>query len=367
MSPPALETRLLGPLAPALLTWLREGVAYPGPGRARLWQYRWASLTFRFNLSMQRRLQPASPPGPDPLLVLGAWRSGTTFLHELLASQPGFVTPRTWQCMAPSTFGLTGAPSRGVVQARPMDDFTIAADSPQEDEFALLALGGPSLYRAFLDPRRLESLAPLLDGDAWTSPWPAETDWLEFLGRVGGQAGDHASRLLLKSPNHSYRLPALQRQFPRMQGIWITRDPRAIWQSNRRLWPTMAKLYGLAPMDEAALDRFLVRMIACTAKALNRWCDALPPERLVVLSLEQLKVAPESLTTQALARLGSAPPDADGLARLHAAAAARAHVRTAAERGELSVNNERQGEMAQALESLAEAQRRALASHGLDA
>ena len=61
---------------------------------------------------------------------------------------------------------------------RPMDQVTIRADSPQEDEFALTAMGVPSVYRGFLDPRRLPELKSLLDPIFWAE---ADPSWLKKL------------------------------------------------------------------------------------------------------------------------------------------------------------------------------------------
>jgi omega-hydroxy-beta-dihydromenaquinone-9 sulfotransferase len=362
-----LLRQTLGSVSPTLVNWLLAGDEYPCASRSRVFLYWWGSRIFNFNLKMQERLSPALPVGDDPLLVLGAWRSGTTYLHELLASSSMFCTPRTWQCMAPSTFWLTGEPKVSISQVRPMDDFTVSSDSPQEDEFALLALGAPSLYRAFLDPSRLDELSPLLESASWVGAWDHEADWLQFLGRTRVLAGDLSKRLLLKSPNHSYRLPALMRLFPAMQGVWITRSPESIWQSNRRMWAAMVKLYGLARLNEDALDRFLVKVIDSTARALDEWCAALPNGRLVVISFDELVTNPILTTQMAMARLGIHSQSDDASTLLGVAVQKRSNVRHATDRGErpAPVQSLQSRGLSTAFKRLAEAQERAALSHGL--
>ncbi len=85
------------------------------------------------------------------MFILGHWRSGTTYLHELLTCDERFATPTTYQCFAANHFLLTGpwiprlfwflVPSR-----RPMDNVQVGWQAPQEDEFALCSLGTPSPY-----------------------------------------------------------------------------------------------------------------------------------------------------------------------------------------------------------------------------
>src|SRR5262245_49494693 len=39
-----------------------------------------------------------------PVFIIGHWRSGTTYLHELLYLDERFVSPTTYQCFAPQHF-----------------------------------------------------------------------------------------------------------------------------------------------------------------------------------------------------------------------------------------------------------------------
>src|SRR5438874_13813875 len=43
-----------------------------------------------------------------PIFVLGFWRSGTTFLHELLCCDSRLGFPTTYACLNPSHFLLSG-------------------------------------------------------------------------------------------------------------------------------------------------------------------------------------------------------------------------------------------------------------------
>src|SRR2546427_338717 len=43
----------------------------------------------------------------DPLFIIGHWRSGTTWLHELLTLDPRHNYPTTYECFFPTHFLLT--------------------------------------------------------------------------------------------------------------------------------------------------------------------------------------------------------------------------------------------------------------------
>ncbi len=152
----------------------------------------------------------------SPIFIVGHWRSGTTLLHELICADPQFAFPSTQACMNPHyfLFAAEAEPSRRAVIERPMDGLAITAASPQEDEFALLCLGALSPYEAFLFPDGIADVVARCDVDllepAERACW--ERTFLGFLAAVG--VAGRGRRLVLKSPPHSMRIPALLRMFP---------------------------------------------------------------------------------------------------------------------------------------------------------
>ena len=276
------------------LDWLRAHPSWndrPVLDRAALtWRARWGSLNARLSRAVTNGDSESTLQ--DPLLIVGPWRSGTTAMHNLLAAASGYPTPQTWQCMNSSTFALRGTPpATGRQATRPMDGMTVAATSPQEDEFALLGLGCPSHYQAFLAPERIEEMMPMLqqsywlDDPAWLSTW----EW--FLRAVlrSAPAEKQQLPLLLKSPNHTFRLQAILRRFPASRVIWMARDASEVFHSNRKMWTEMFRLYGApATCPAAALDAFLASALNESARALE-WCSRnLDPSQLVVIPQSQL-------------------------------------------------------------------------------
>src|SRR5262245_1259036 len=104
-----------------------------------------------------------------PIFIIGHWRSGTTFLHELLARDPAFAAPSTYECICPGHFHLTEwlfARFDYLIPAtRPMDDMKLSWRTPQEDEFALLNMGLPSPYQELAFPNHRRRWAPFLSLD----------------------------------------------------------------------------------------------------------------------------------------------------------------------------------------------------------
>jgi hypothetical protein len=136
----------------------------------------------------------------------------------------------------------------------------VAWDLPQEDEFALLALGAPSPYLDIAFPNEpprfnasysLDELSP-----SELARW--QQTLADFLRRL---LRKRPGRLALKSPTHTFRLPALEQLFPRARYLHIVRDPYAVFPSTVKLWKSLfaAQSYqkpAYEGLDERVLATF---------------------------------------------------------------------------------------------------------------
>jgi len=249
----------LHPLVQTLRRIGLRGVS-ANPGRVALLAFRAPFLSF-CHWSQNHSPPSAQSPLPDPFFILGYWRSGTTFLHELLSLDKRFVAPTTYQCFNPQTFLLARqTPANGSAVRRPMDAMTITPDSPQEDEFALLGLGAPSPYEYWLAPRGMATdfrYALCLDAlpPAMRQHWQRTLLW--FVRAFAGLAGGRRTPLL-KSPPHSFRIPALLRLFPRARFVYLIREPDQVFASARRTFAHMLARYSLEPYQMEDLESYLV-------------------------------------------------------------------------------------------------------------
>jgi len=105
------------PVGLATLLWTnRDKVAYRHPGVVRrlvgVAAYALANACFGVVDAIVHGRAIAREPLPDdPVFVLGLPRSGTTLLHQLLAADPQFLAPDTFQVFHPTSF-LTARPWR---------------------------------------------------------------------------------------------------------------------------------------------------------------------------------------------------------------------------------------------------------------
>ena len=287
--------------ARALAEWVREGGAAARAPLGYGLRLRWHAHWFELNWRTQLERMPRGELPPDPVLIVGLWRSGTTVLHELVSACGGWVTPQTWQCFNPSTCFLTGAPARAAAVKRPMDQGVIASEGPQEDEFALLLLGEPSIYRGLIDPRRLRECGAA----SWSGSGGDLERWREFVRGVA--AGGAGRRLLLKSPGHTFRIPALRRLFPRARFIWIGRHPGEVLASNVRMWTAMMSVYALWDCPENTVQTFLHEALRACSRVLEQCVAEMTREQMLWVDFEALQTDPERVLRQILQFAGDRP------------------------------------------------------------
>lgn len=292
----------------ALLNWLRNDPRWSelalSARATQAWRANWNTI----NASLSRSQLHDRPPLESPILVLGPWRSGTTVMHELLTAATGLPTPRTWQSMDACAFMLTGAGKGDAVIARPMDGLEIGAQTPQEDEFALLSLGADSAYRAFLAPHRLRDLKHTLDQSYWLDDTAWLAPWEQFMQGVLASENRTGKRLILKSPNHTFRLQAILRHFPDTKLVWMCRDPAAVFHSNRKMWRTMFDAHALWPGVSAELDtqldQFLAEALQRCAETLHWLLDHVAANNFSIVTQSDLRDRPIELVQAICARLG---------------------------------------------------------------
>ncbi len=251
------------------------------------------SLLARIQHASQAEQIKAAVPAP-PLFLLGFWRSGTTLLHELFCSDTRFGFPSTYACMNPSHFLLTEkwANMRAPQQTlRPMDSMQYSWASPQEDEFALLALGAPSVYESLIVPSLMRDAQSLVDIRRRSPEELAR--WVEvlqyFVRLLTVQQG---KAMILKSPPHGFRLPLLPSLFPLARYVVLERNPYEVFASNVKLWRTMLEMYGVDSASSDEIEQFILAAYALHEEAIAEGVGNIDPRKVAWVRYEELIADP---------------------------------------------------------------------------
>ncbi|MDR3109332.1 MAG: sulfotransferase [Planctomycetaceae bacterium] len=279
-------------------------------GRFRIAPIRWAmaviitGLAIFFNspaaflqrLFYGRKIRECKLVAP-PIFIIGHWRSGTTLLHEYMICDERFTFADTYACFAPSHFLLTRSTlgafaSLLMPKKRPMDNMSAGLDRPQEDEFALCALGLPSPYLNMLFPN---SPKPI-DTNFLTLHNVTENErktWLDGLELLLKSLTVKSPRqVILKSPPHTARVRTILERFPDAKFIHIHRNPVALFPSTYNLWMRLATDEGCQrPRGGAALEEFVL-------KTFEEMYDAFEEDRALLGDNQICDVAYSELVAQ---------------------------------------------------------------------
>ncbi|WP_406816598.1 sulfotransferase family protein [Mycobacterium sp. M23085] len=242
-----------------------------------------------------------------PIFIIGHWRTGTTLLHELLVLDERYIGPTGFECVAPQHFLLTErlAPLAGfmVSKHRPMDNMDSSLYHPQEDEFVWIMQGQPSPYLTLAFPNRppeheryldLEQLSPR-ELEAW------KRLLFQFVQRLFFR---HRKTVVLKNPNHSFRIKVLLEIFPEAKFIHIVRDPYVVYPSSIHLLKSLSRVHSLQRPTFEGLDERVFATYVDLYRKVDEGRKLVDPARFYELRYEDLVADPEGQLLRLYEHLG---------------------------------------------------------------
>ncbi|MBR0273680.1 MAG: sulfotransferase [Bacteroidaceae bacterium] len=186
-----------------------------------------------------QRLLADKPLEHDPLFILGHWRSGTTFVHNIFAQDEHFGHTTTYQTVFPHMM-MVAQPffkfwmNIFIPSHRPTDGMELTPDLPQEEEFALSACMPYSYYNFWYLPKRMLDYCDRYLTFEKITPEEKRVFQEEFmkivkisLWNTGG------TQYLSKNPPHTGHVKALVEMFPNAKFIYLMRNPYTVFESTR--------------------------------------------------------------------------------------------------------------------------------------
>ncbi len=242
----------------------------------------------------------ASKPKKDPVFILGHWRSGTTYLQNLLSKdrQFGWFDPVSTVVFPYSILfrrPLTGAVKKGIAGGRPMDNVQYAMDLPMEETFAFLSqnprdiinlIAFPVHYEQYLSGAFIADLSPE-ERERWLK------DYDYIIRKMTCIAG--GKQLVLKSPDNTARVRELRQLYPDARFINIHRDPYSTIRSTVHMFKTQMELLHLSEIPEN-IDGLIASVVLGIFERMYRELlsveKELPSDRFVNVAYEDLCAAP---------------------------------------------------------------------------
>jgi hypothetical protein len=253
---------------------------------------RWDMLRFLSNL-LRLRDEEKSSPGilvvqiNQPIFVLGLPRSGTTFLHNLLAQDPTNLAPRCWQTIYPY-------PDRGCASADP--DRRRHLVERQFANFLRFVPELPSLHPLEADAAQecIEITGQVIRSLRFdtTHYVPTYQQWLDdaghdeayrfhrrFLQHLQHQSGP--GRWILKSPDHIFAWEAIDKVYPDARFVFVHRDPMEVLPSVARL-TELLRLPFTRQVDRIQIGR----------QVSDRWIEG---SKLLIDADQRLRTSPNRI------------------------------------------------------------------------
>ena len=229
-----------------------------------------------------------------PLFILGHWRSGTTYLYNLLSNDQQFAYPDLWEVLNPHTFLTTerfGKHLQAIApRTRLSDNVRLTADSPLEDQFATTGTLRSALLRwafphsaAYYDRYLTFRGVPREEVEQWKAAL------LRFYQKLTWK---YNRPLLLKSPHHTARIKLLLELFPDARFIHIYRNPFSVFKSTRRQAMVASRVMRLQSGEPVNLDRWIMERYKTLYDCFFEEQLLIPPAQFAEVRYEDLAADP---------------------------------------------------------------------------
>lgn len=200
------------------------------------------------------------PMENDPLFILGHWRSGTTFVHNIFAQDKHFGYTTTYQTVFPHyIMALQGffKPTMGAIMPdkRPTDNLELAPDLPQEEEFALSNMTAVNYYNFWFFPKRMREYCNrfLTFRDITSAEKEEFKQVFDKVVRIS-LWNTGGTQYLSKNPPHTGRVATLHEMYPRARYIYLMRNPYTVFESTRNYFINTIKPLLLHSISDEEME-----------------------------------------------------------------------------------------------------------------
>ena len=253
---------------------------------------------------LQRLIYRAPRDMPAPIFVIGAWRSGTTFLHKELVGTLDAASARNWFTACPQAALILKPLLTRVLPSlghRFVDWVPAASSDPQEIDIGLFRLVSELPNEKIGIGKDLgeacKTFAAWKPTREYKRAFRRMMQWSWISDRKPGQP------FINKVPAHTLKIDLLLELYPNAKFVYIQRDEATNLASLTGKIPLFVKAFGVVPYEQdAAAEATVVR-----ATMLAQYRNArhmIPAEHLVEVTYEEL-VADKVATVQKISeRLG---------------------------------------------------------------
>ncbi|MCC8174658.1 MAG: sulfotransferase, partial [Odoribacter sp.] len=231
----------------------------------------------------------------DPVFILGHWRSGTTFVHNILALDKHFGFTTTYQTVFPNLV-LWRQPLFKKTMAwlmpdkRPTDNMELNVDLPQEEEFALSNMMPYTYYNYWYFPQNMiEYCDKYLTFEKATEE-EVNTFKDTFLKMVKVSLWNtKGTQFLSKNPPHTSRIKEILEVFPNAKFIYLMRNPYTVFESTRSFFTNTIKPLKLQDISDEEMEYNIIEIYKKLYAKYEKDKDLIPEGNLIEIKFEDFE------------------------------------------------------------------------------
>lgn len=233
-----------------------------------------------------------------PIFIIGHWRSGTTYCHNVLSQDPNLGYVSSLQAWTPGIF-LGSRPIAQFVlgsnlpKTRPMDNIRLSTDSPQEEEYALGNMSPYCFYHGWYFPRNMKEYFRKFV--LFEDPYHEVQDkWKKVYLKILKQAtlNMEGKRLAIKNPTNTARINLLLEMFPNAKFIHIYRNPCHVYASTKKMYQNLLRLFSLQHISSQEIEKNIISFYRQTMQKYLAEKEKIPESNLIEIKYEDFELDP---------------------------------------------------------------------------
>ncbi len=243
-----------------------------------------------------------------PIFIIGHWRSGTTYLHTIMAHDDQFAYSNLLEVIAPKSFHIL---EQEIFREYLVKLFATSnefdqslLDQPGEEELAIASLCGHSYYFVNNYPSKSNYLFEryaLLENLSEIERIELEESYIYFVKKL--TYFNQGKTLVLKNPVNTARVDFLLKIFPNAKFVHIHRNPLDIFESMKKLCNAIHENSQLEGIDENELENQIILQYSQLMSAYLKQKTHIPEDRLIEISYNELVENPKLVLHEIYAKL----------------------------------------------------------------
>ncbi len=251
-----------------------------------------------YNINTRRYNALPEREYPAPVFIIGHWRSGTTFVHNVLTQDKQFGYCTTYQTVFPHLMLWGYRLFRTIVKffmpsTRATDKMELGVDIPQEEEIALSNMTPMAHYHFLTFPQRIDHYRDhcLLMNNTTEDERDEFKAALRKLVRTSLEV-QHKEVFLSKNPPHTARIKTILEMWPDAKFIYLVRNPYTVIKSTRDFFGKTTRSTTLQHFDEEGFEEQVLKTYKALYDSYERDKSLIPEGNLIEIRFEEFEADP---------------------------------------------------------------------------